>query len=108
MEIKEFQKIIRDTYFEKDSKRGKAETFQWFIEEIGELARALKSGKKNEMIHEFSDAIAWLFSLANLYGVDMEEAVARYRNGCPKCSHIPCICSENREKGETKKSQDPI
>jgi len=106
MKIREFQKIIRETYFEKDSKRGKAETFQWFIEEIGELARALKSGKESEMIHEFSDAIAWLFSLANLYGVDMEEAAARYKDGCPKCHHIPCICDENRKK-DLEEFQDP-
>ncbi|MEO0239244.1 MAG: MazG nucleotide pyrophosphohydrolase domain-containing protein [candidate division WOR-3 bacterium] len=94
MEIKEFQKIIRETYFEKDSKRGKAETFRWFVEEVGELAKAMKHESKDELAEEFSDVCAWLFSLANLYDIDMESAVSKYSKGCPKCKKSPCQCKE--------------
>jgi len=94
MEIKEFQKIIKETYFEKDSKRGRAETFRWFIEEIGELAKAMKHESKEELVEEFSDVCAWLFSLANLYDIDMESAILKYEKGCPKCKSSPCQCKE--------------
>ena len=94
MEIKEFQKIIKDTYYEKDKRRGVEGTFRWFVEEVGELAKAIRKGNRENLVEEFSDVMAWLFSLANLEGIDMEEAARRYANGCPKCGHIPCICDE--------------
>ncbi len=94
MEIKDFQKVIKDTYLEKDSKRGLEGTFRWFIEEVGELARALRKGDRENLYEEFSDVLAWLFSLANLANVDMERAAERYKDGCPKCGNKPCTCDE--------------
>jgi len=94
MEIKEFQKIIKDTYYEKDKRRGVEGTFRWFVEEVGELAKAIRRGERENLVEEFSDVMAWLFSLANLEGIDMEEAAQRYAHGCPKCGHIPCTCDE--------------
>jgi NTP pyrophosphatase (non-canonical NTP hydrolase) len=41
---------------------------------------------------EFSDVLAWLLSVANLAGVDIEAAAQRYANGCPKCHNSPCRC----------------
>ncbi|HDM90094.1 MAG TPA: nucleotide pyrophosphohydrolase [candidate division WOR-3 bacterium] len=94
MTIEEFQRIIRETYYEKDSRRGLASTFQWFVEEVGELASALRKGSREDLLHEFSDVFAWLTSLANLTGVDMVEAAKRYEKGCPKCGKSPCVCGE--------------
>ncbi len=37
--------------------------------------------------------LAWLASLANLMDVDLERAVARYADGCPKCGASPCTCA---------------
>ena len=37
---------------------------------------------------------------AELTGVDMEEAVAKYAGGCPRCGGTPCSCpEENRRFG---------
>ncbi|MGB9823995.1 MAG: MazG nucleotide pyrophosphohydrolase domain-containing protein [Candidatus Hydrothermia bacterium] len=94
MEIKDFQNLIKRIYFEKDQRRGKSQTFRWFIEEVGELAKAIRHEKNEELLEEFSDVCAWLFSLANLYGIEMEEAIKKYENGCPKCGKIPCVCGE--------------
>ncbi len=94
MEIKEFQKLIKDIYFEKDSKRGVEGTFRWLVEEVGELARAIRKADKSNLQEEFADVAAWLFSLANLLGVDMDEAIRKYEKGCPKCGNIPCTCDE--------------
>jgi NTP pyrophosphatase (non-canonical NTP hydrolase) len=92
MGIEEFQRLIEQTYSAKDAARGGAGTFVWFVEEVGELARAIKSGDHQQRLEEFSDVCAWLFSLASLHGVEMSEAVARYAQGCPKCQQKPCGC----------------
>jgi NTP pyrophosphatase (non-canonical NTP hydrolase) len=92
MEISELQQTMRRTYYRRDAKRGRDGTFRWFTEEVGELARALRHGDADELRHEFSDVLAWLTSLANLAGVDLDEAASRYASGCPKCGHSPCAC----------------
>jgi len=94
MEIEEFQRLIEKTYLRKDSERGMEGTFLWFAEEVGELARALRSGSREDQQEEFADVLAWLFTLASLSGVEMSEVVSRYRQGCPVCSESPCACRE--------------
>jgi NTP pyrophosphatase (non-canonical NTP hydrolase) len=59
---------------------------------VGELARALRKGDRQNLEHEFGDVLAWLTSLATLEGVDLEAAAARYANGCPRCGSRPCGC----------------
>ena len=92
MDISKLQDTLRRTYFERDSKRGIDATFRWLTEEVGELAKALRKGTSEDVVHEFGDVLAWLASLANISGVDLEHAAARYANGCPKCGAIPCVC----------------
>lgn len=92
MEIAELQRTLHRTYYERDMKRGPDATFRWLTEEVGELARALRTGDRANLLHEFGDVLAWLASLANLEGVDLEEAAARYANGCPRCGQLPCGC----------------
>ncbi|MCS6860572.1 MAG: hypothetical protein NZT92_09675 [Abditibacteriales bacterium] len=96
MGIEEFQRRIEQIYAAKDRARGGAGTFIWFVEEVGELARAVKSGDRAQMLVEFSDVCAWLFSLASLHGIEMTDAVARYAHGCPKCGQTPCQCRESK------------
>ena len=91
MEIATFQDVLRRTYVKRDTQRGVDGTFRWLTEEVGEVARALRGD--GDLVHEFGDVLAWLGSLANLAGVDLEEAAARYANGCPKCEAIPCGCT---------------
>ena len=92
MRITELQDAVRRTYLERDADRGADATFRWMVEEIGELARALRTGDRANLVHEFSDVLAWLTSLANLTGVDLDAAAARYADGCPKCRAMPCRC----------------
>ena len=93
MDIAELQERLRVTYVDRDRRRGTDATFRWLTEEIGELARALRHGDAAELRHEFSDVLAWLTSLANLAGVDLDEAASRYADGCPKCGGSPCRCA---------------
>lgn len=96
MEIAELQETLRRTYYERDAERGPDATFRWLTEEVGELARALRRGDRDNLVLEFSDVLAWLASLANLTGVDLEEAARRYAGGCPKCGASPCVCELER------------
>jgi NTP pyrophosphatase (non-canonical NTP hydrolase) len=93
MELSELQGAMRATYGERDVARGPDATFRWLTEEVGELARALRKGDGANLELEFSDVLAWLASLANLEGVDLEGAMARYSDGCPKCHALPCGCA---------------
>ena len=93
--LAQLQQVIRDTYGAKDRRRGVEGTFMWFIEEVGELATALRSGSDEERAAEFADVLAWLATLANTVGVDLEAAVqAKYGGGCPGCRQVPCRCDQ--------------
>lgn len=92
MEIAALQSLMGDIYAGRDVARGVDATFRWLTEEVGELARAIRGKDPNELAHEFGDVLAWTASLANLLDVDLEDAIARYANGCPKCGHTPCEC----------------
>jgi NTP pyrophosphatase (non-canonical NTP hydrolase) len=65
----------------------------WFVEEVGELARALRSEDPKAREEEVGDVLAWLSTLASLAGVDLERAAGRYGAGCPRCGASPCRCA---------------
>jgi NTP pyrophosphatase (non-canonical NTP hydrolase) len=92
MDLGSLQTTIAATYLERDRERGVDATFRWFTEEVGELARAIRTGERSELEHEFSDVLAWLASLANLRDIDLSQSMARYTDGCPKCNASPCVC----------------
>ncbi len=95
MSIREFQDRIEAIYGAKDAARGTAGTFMWFTEEVGELSRALRRGRRPEVEAEFADVLAWLSTLASLHGVDLgAAAAAKYGAGCPRCRATPCACDE--------------
>ncbi len=92
MEIADLQRTIRATYGARDRDRGVEGSFAWFVEEVGELSRAIHRQGHEERMTEFSDVLAWLVTLADLTGVDLAEAAQRYAAGCPKCAGVPCTC----------------
>ena len=80
MKIDEFQQLIRDKYYATDSARGAPGTYLWFVEEVGELAHAIANRERGKLDRanleeEFADVIAWLATLANISGVDLEQAI---------------------------------
>lgn len=80
-----FQRHIRERYYATDAARGTPATFMWLIEEVGELATALhkKAGQGGntsggeDLEGEFADVLAWLTTLANINGIDLEAAIRR-------------------------------
>src|SRR3982751_2668409 len=88
--IRGFQARIRELYGAKDAARGDAATFLWLAEEFGELATALRTGTDEELALEMADVLAWLVTLANVRGIDLEAAVVRkYGRACPGCGAVP-------------------
>ena len=91
----EFQQLIRTMYLEKDVARGIDGTFMWLIEEVGELAAALREGSAEQQQEEFADVLAWLTTIANVAGVDLTTALrAKYGGGCPGCGQLTCCCED--------------
>jgi NTP pyrophosphatase (non-canonical NTP hydrolase) len=101
MDIRQFQELMKTVFLKRDTERGTMKTFAWFIEEVGELAhelRQVESGKEDRKTHleqEFGDVLAWLCSLANLSGIDLEKAaLSKYPFSCGKCGRSPCECDK--------------
>ncbi len=92
--LRDFQQLIRTMYFEKDVERGVSGTFMWLMEELGELATALRNGDDPENLEEeFADVVAWLTTIANVAGVNLSAALQKkYGNGCPGCGLLSCEC----------------
>lgn len=91
--LSDLQKLIREMYSTKDEARGIDGTFMWLMEEVGELAAALREGTKEELELEFADVLAWLATIANVAGVDLTAAVMKkYGGGCPGCGQKVCRC----------------
>ena len=94
MEIRAFQQLIDRMYSDKDRERGVARTFLWFSEEVGELASAIANDDKENKVEEFADVLAWLATLANVEGVDLQDAIRKFSEGCPGCGKMDCSCQE--------------
>jgi NTP pyrophosphatase (non-canonical NTP hydrolase) len=95
MTLTNVQDRIRELFGAKDGKRGIEGTFMWFMEEVGELSAALRdpNADRENLKLEFADVLAWLATLANIAGVDLDDAMRRkYGSGCPKCLATPCAC----------------
>jgi NTP pyrophosphatase (non-canonical NTP hydrolase) len=96
--LDQLQQIIHDTFDAKDRRRGTEGTFMWFMEEIGELATALRNGSPRDRDEEFADVLAWLATLANASGVNLDAAFrAKYAAGCPGCGNVPCLCDQTEK-----------
>ncbi len=94
MTLREFQELIDKMYSDKDRARGVTATYLWFMEEVGELAGALREGTPEEKEAEFADVLAWLVTMANVEGVDLTRAIEKYAKGCPGCGKMICSCDE--------------
>ena len=92
MDLSELQRLMEDTYGERDRARGVPASVAWLAEEVGEFAKAARKGTRAEQLEELADVLAWLASIANQLGLSMDEAVERYAAGCPKCAGVPCTC----------------
>lgn len=93
MKISDFQRLMLEIYGVRDKARGPERTMLWLVEEIGELAEAIREENNSKLSEEFADVFAWLASLANVVNIDLETVVlSKYGSACPVCKSIPCKC----------------
>lgn len=93
MDLRDFQRTMARAYGAKDAARGIPGTFMYFVEEVGELAEALREPDSHDLEGELADCLAWLVSLAELSGVDLAKAaLEKYPGVCPVCRAAPCTC----------------
>ena len=98
LSLSDLQELIRTMYSSKDKARGIDGTFMWLMEEVGELAAALREGGPREQAEEFADVLAWLATIANVAGIDLDQAVReKYGRGCPGCGQLVCRCDLNEK-----------
>ena len=86
---------MKDLYYDRDCERGSEKTMLWLVSEIGELAECMKEKKPDiqAMEEEMADILAWLCSLANIYGIDLSKAAwQKYPGACSSCLRNPCEC----------------
>ncbi len=89
-----FQKRIEEIYLERDTARGTSGSLLWFVEEVGELVRAIRRQERDNLEEEFADVYAWLATLASMHKIDLDAIGAKkYGKGCPRCEATPCACA---------------
>lgn len=83
--LKDFQQYMDEICKERGwVKDTSAEKFLLFVEEVGELAKAMRNAaglyeekakpKRMELEEEFADVLSYLLDLANYFQVDLEQA----------------------------------
>ncbi|HKX18544.1 MAG TPA: MazG nucleotide pyrophosphohydrolase domain-containing protein [bacterium] len=99
MDLGLLQAQIKTTFSDRDRARGVDGTFRRLVEEIGEVAKAIRAGDRAALAAELSDVLAWTLSVAVLCGVDLDRAATRYAAGCPRCGASPCRCPMDATPG---------
>jgi NTP pyrophosphatase (non-canonical NTP hydrolase) len=93
--VREVQRRVAELYLDRDRRRGAGPTFLWLMEEVGELAEAVRRNERDRIEEELADVVAWTASLANLLDVDLEASFERkYPAACLRCGARPCACPE--------------
>ncbi len=93
--VSKFQELMKDLYFKRDKLRGSEKTMLWLVSELGELAECIKEDEPDLLAieEEMADVLAWLCSLANIYGIDLGSAAwNKYPGVCSLCHENPCKC----------------
>ncbi len=92
MDVADLQAQITATFGARDRERGVDGTFRRLVEEVGEVAKAIRGTDQAAIALELSDVAAWTLSVAAVCGVDLNAALRRYEHGCPRCDSLPCHC----------------
>jgi len=72
LEISEFQKLMRKKIGAKDKMMGPLFLFSVLVEEVGELAKSLRSKDQRLIGEELADIVFCVISLANIYNTGLE------------------------------------
>lgn len=75
---------IKDKYYETDAASGPLFLLAVLFEEVGELAEAVRKEDEAEIQEELTDVLFMTLSIANLFGVGLEDKIkGKYIEGDP-------------------------
>jgi len=84
MELTELQRLIKEKYYEIDSKSGELFLLAVLFEEVGELAEAVRKKDIKGIEEELTDVLFMVLSLANLFDLELEsKLIEKYIKGDP-------------------------
>ncbi len=84
MDLEELRKEIYGRYGELDRRSGDLFLLSVLMEEVGELAEAVRKRELNAIREEIADVIFITLSLANYFGVEFEDRILeKYIKGDP-------------------------
>lgn len=69
------QRDLADRFAQQDKRSGASFLALVLMEEVGELAEAIRRGEKAEAQAEVADVALMAFALANVLDVDLESAI---------------------------------
>lgn len=84
MNLNQIQMHIKDKYHETDVASGPLFLLAVLFEEVGELAEAVRKENESEIQQELTDVLFMTLSIANLFGIELEDKVQeKYIEGDP-------------------------
>ncbi|MFP4557970.1 MAG: MazG nucleotide pyrophosphohydrolase domain-containing protein [Archaeoglobaceae archaeon] len=105
MNLNQIQMRIKDKYYETDESSGPLFLLAVLFEEVGELAEAVRKEDKPEIQQELTDVLFMTLSIANLFGVELQDNIReKYIEGDPRSRwDLP---SNTKESQARKKSPE--
>ncbi|AIU88982.1 hypothetical protein [Pectobacterium odoriferum] len=68
-------------------------SFSYLVRKISYLQRAVNDNSKDSIKVQLIKSLSWLFSLANLEKIDIENSfIRKYPTLCPYCVSSSCVC----------------
>jgi len=84
MRLTELQRLIKEKYYEIDSKSGELFLLAVLFEEVGELAEVVRKKDIKGIKEELTDVLFMILSLANLFDLELESRlIEKYIKGDP-------------------------
>lgn len=91
--LREWQSMFKRIYGNINRLESKKRLWFHFMEEIGEISKALRHGNKEELEAECADALAWLLPFCTKLELDIDELVwKRFPWECDVCHKQKCEC----------------
>jgi NTP pyrophosphatase (non-canonical NTP hydrolase) len=75
MELEELMKKIAEKYLEIDKKSGELFLFSVLVEEVGELAEAIRKKEISSIEEELTDVAFVVLCISNLFGINIEKKI---------------------------------
>ncbi len=117
--ILQWQELLDRMFGESNRQQGIQFCLLRLSSEVGEAAKIIRAAmadssitvgeRRKQCALELSDVLAWTFSVANVLGINLGEALLEiYGGDCERCSKFLCDCGFFREQQYTRRPYSPL